>query len=223
MDVRKRHEPLILWKDYRENEFPKYDNYDAIEVAKVSNIPKDYYSVMGVPITFLTKYCPEQFEIIGGFNGYKECDYESALLCGTRTEYVDKSGKVKTWTGPTVNKKTIYFRILIKRKPTIDDMINYFINFIEDDLFTYGYDLQQIRSSLVENLYCEEEDFPDIIEWNLIGQDVIELCVADLLVGISSEIFEDDILAKKAAENAVQEFKWEYDSDGILNWERIIK
>ena len=76
----------------------------------------DYDGVIGVPITFLDKYCPEQFEIIGGFNGYKECDYESALLCGTRTEYVDKSGKVKIWTGPTINRKTIYFRILIRAK-----------------------------------------------------------------------------------------------------------
>ena len=72
---------------------------------------------MGVPITFLDKYCPEQFEIIGGFNGYKECDYENGLICGNITDYYDnKSDKIKSWTGPTVNKKTKYYRILIKRK-----------------------------------------------------------------------------------------------------------
>lgn len=56
-----------------------------------------------------------QFEIVGGFNGYKECDYENSLLCGTPTEYIDKSGVTKIWNGPTINKKSIYYRILIKR------------------------------------------------------------------------------------------------------------
>lgn len=115
IEHKKRHEPLDLYKKYSSEEYPKYDNYDAIE-SKTTDIPMDYDGVIGVPISFLDKYCPEQFEIIGGFNGYKECDYESALLCGTRTEYVDKSGKVKTWTGPTINRKTIYFRILIRAK-----------------------------------------------------------------------------------------------------------
>lgn len=48
-----------------EGKYPKYDNYDAIEVSKVVNIPYDYYGLMGVPVTFLSKYCPEQFELIG--------------------------------------------------------------------------------------------------------------------------------------------------------------
>lgn len=118
----KRSEPLLLTSTFydeknRREEYPKYDNYDAIEVSKVVNIPKDYYGVMGVPVTFLDKYCPEQFEIIGGFNGYKECDYENGLICGNITDYYDnKSDKIKSWTGPTVNKKTKYYRILIKRK-----------------------------------------------------------------------------------------------------------
>ena len=57
-----------------------------------------------------------QFEIIGGFNGYKECDYENSLLCGSITEYIDKNGKIKKWTCPTVNKKSLYYRILIRKK-----------------------------------------------------------------------------------------------------------
>lgn len=65
LDVAKRHEKLILWKNYTPEEYPKYDNYDAINVDKVSEIPVDYDSVMGVPITFMDKYNPEQFEIIG--------------------------------------------------------------------------------------------------------------------------------------------------------------
>lgn len=64
LDVKKRHETLRLYKTYTPEEFPKYDNYDAINVDKVSDIPYDYTGVMGVPITFLDKYNPEQFEIV---------------------------------------------------------------------------------------------------------------------------------------------------------------
>lgn len=65
LDVAKRHEKLILWKQYTPEEYPKYDNYDAINVNKVSEIPRDYDGVIGVPITFMDKHNPEQFEIIG--------------------------------------------------------------------------------------------------------------------------------------------------------------
>lgn len=65
LDVAKRHEKLILWKNYTPDEYPKYDNYDAVNVDKVSEIPCDYDGVMGVPITFIDYYCPEQFEILG--------------------------------------------------------------------------------------------------------------------------------------------------------------
>ena len=63
----KRHCRIDLKNCYygNENSYPKYDNYDAIEVSKVVNIPCDYYGLMGVPVTFLNKYCPEQFELIG--------------------------------------------------------------------------------------------------------------------------------------------------------------
>jgi hypothetical protein len=65
LDHRKRHEELPLYKRYDPKEFPKYDNYDAINVDKTSDIPYDYDGVMGVPITFIDKYNPEQFELIG--------------------------------------------------------------------------------------------------------------------------------------------------------------
>lgn len=65
MDLPKRHENLILVDKYSPDRYPRYDNYDAIEVSKTSNIPEDWTGVMGVPITFLNKYNPEQFEIIG--------------------------------------------------------------------------------------------------------------------------------------------------------------
>ena len=65
LDHKKRHEELLLCKKYNEEEYPKYDNYDAIEVGKTKDIPMDYNGIMGVPITFLDKYCPTQFEIVG--------------------------------------------------------------------------------------------------------------------------------------------------------------
>jgi len=65
LDIEKRHKPLDLIPKYDPEKYPKYDNYDAIEVSKVSEIPCDYMESMGVPITFMDKFCPEQFEIVG--------------------------------------------------------------------------------------------------------------------------------------------------------------
>jgi hypothetical protein len=64
LDITKRHEDLDLFKKYNKEEFPTYTNYDAINVDKTKEIPIDYKGVMGVPITFLNKYNPKQFEII---------------------------------------------------------------------------------------------------------------------------------------------------------------
>ena len=65
LDHNKRHEKLILWKKYSSEEYPEYDNYNAINVNKVDLIPIDYNGLMGVPITFFAKYNPEQFQIVG--------------------------------------------------------------------------------------------------------------------------------------------------------------
>ena len=65
MDIKKRHEELILYKTYSSEQYPKYENYDAINVNKTEDIPCDYEGIMGVPITFMDKYNPDQFEIIG--------------------------------------------------------------------------------------------------------------------------------------------------------------
>lgn len=67
LDHKKRHEEMILVQRYHGNEaeYPTYDNYDAIEVSRTQNIPMDFSGTMGVPITFLTKYNPDQFELIG--------------------------------------------------------------------------------------------------------------------------------------------------------------
>lgn len=65
LDINKRHEDLILYKNYTSEEYPKYENFDAINVNKTKDIPMDYNGMMGVPITFMDKYNPDQFEIIG--------------------------------------------------------------------------------------------------------------------------------------------------------------
>ena len=64
LDYEQRHEELVLYKTYSPDEYQKYDNYDAIEVSKTVDIPKDYDGVMGVPVSFMDKYSPEQFEIL---------------------------------------------------------------------------------------------------------------------------------------------------------------
>lgn len=65
LEHNKRHSPITLTQTYDPAKYPRYDNYDAIEVSKVADIPMDYKGIMGVPITFMDKYCPEQFEIVG--------------------------------------------------------------------------------------------------------------------------------------------------------------
>ena len=65
LEIKKRHEDLILYRNFNEADYPKYDNYDAINVDKTKDIPLDYAGAMGVPITFMDKYNPEQFEILG--------------------------------------------------------------------------------------------------------------------------------------------------------------
>lgn len=65
LDIKKRHEALILYKHYTPEEYPTYENFDAIDVGKVSDIPCDWFGMMGVPDTFLDRYNPDQFEIVG--------------------------------------------------------------------------------------------------------------------------------------------------------------
>ncbi len=65
LEIKKRHEEMILYKTYTPEEYPTYENYDAIDVSRTTEIPFDYFGEMGVPVTFLDKYNPDQFEIIG--------------------------------------------------------------------------------------------------------------------------------------------------------------
>jgi len=105
LDITKRHEDLILYKSYNEKEFSPYDNYDAINVDKAKDIPMDFDGVMGVPITFLNKYNPEQFEIVG-------------LLAGNIRGLAGIPSKIGK-DGPYINGKLKYGRILIRNKKMV--------------------------------------------------------------------------------------------------------
>ena len=85
IDLAKRHEPLTLFRRYYDDpsKYPHYDNYDAINVDRTVDIPEDYDGVMGVPISFLDKYCPEQFEIIR----FRHGDNGKDLCYGGKTPY----------------------------------------------------------------------------------------------------------------------------------------
>lgn len=117
LDHGRLHQPLPLMpesdviKFVTKKPFDKYDNYDAIEVSLVKNIPSDYKGLMGVPISFLDKYSPGQFEIIGSFNNGEH----GAELGAKRIEILTE-GKKMMWNGPAVNKSPIYKRIIIRHK-----------------------------------------------------------------------------------------------------------
>jgi len=87
LDTVKRHENFVLYKKYTPKEFPKYDNYDVINVDKVSDIPMNYKGVMGVPITFVDKYNPKQFEILGVANSARWIGYKCLTLIQGRKIY----------------------------------------------------------------------------------------------------------------------------------------
>lgn len=122
LDVTKRHEDMVLYKSYSPEEYPKYENYDAIDVCKTAEIPCDYDGLMGVPDTFLDKYNPDQFEIIGlaesslGVSIGLSANLTEEQLSALKAEnpsfrrgnpiYRDKNGVLKK----------PYSRIIIKRK-----------------------------------------------------------------------------------------------------------
>ena len=113
LDIQKRHEELILYKTYQghEADYPQYDNYDAIEVSKTKEIPKDFDGAMGVPITFMDKYNPEQFEIVGSDYWVKE---------GFLPEIIKTDWKGKIDRG-YIGGKRMYARLLIKKRSGEND------------------------------------------------------------------------------------------------------
>lgn len=105
LDITKRHEDLLLYRRYKEDpsRYPKYDNYDAIEVSKVKDIPEDYWGVMGVPITFMDKYNPDQFDIVG-------CSESEGR--GFSNGLWDPASKTAQ---PIINGHKVYKRLFVRR------------------------------------------------------------------------------------------------------------
>ncbi len=128
LDYPQRHEFIDLYKHYSPEEYPTYDNYDAINVNVTAEIPCDYDGVMGVPITFMDKYCPDQFEIVtlgvGEDNFTPTKKYgkfrnpDTGEYCSDKRDFLlylrDEKGKYLTEDGYRVTK--LYARILIRRK-----------------------------------------------------------------------------------------------------------
>jgi hypothetical protein len=110
LDIKKRHEEMILVQRYDPERYPHYDNYDAIEVSKTADIPCDYAGNMGVPITFLDKYDPEQFEILMLANGNARTNTNPEML--NRISYQQNSFD-KGGLG-VIQRKRVYARILIR-------------------------------------------------------------------------------------------------------------
>lgn len=112
LETNRRHEPLALTCSYTPDEYPQYENYDAINVGRTQNIPFDYDGVMGVPITFLDKYSPQQFEIVMLANGNARTNISPKTLAKVkyRPHPEDRGGV------GIINGRRVYVRILIRRK-----------------------------------------------------------------------------------------------------------
>lgn len=109
LDYKERHEDLILTETYNGNEenYPHYDNYDAIEVGKTSDIPYDYDGVMGVPITFLDKYNPEQFELLGLTQFGCHDMVQDTKKYGAYKEYLRSTDKPTGQSGSKTNENAV--------------------------------------------------------------------------------------------------------------------
>jgi hypothetical protein len=112
LDTTKRHELMTLYEKYSPEDYPRYDNYDAIDVGKTAKIPKDYYGDMGVPDTFLDKYNPDQFELVGIPTG------NSGKEIGVTKNYRGRTDISVTRNGRT---SCPYSRIIIRRKALHED------------------------------------------------------------------------------------------------------
>ena len=116
LDYDERHEDLILYRSFSQNDNPKYDNYNAIEVSKTADIPADYTDIIGVPITFFDKYNPDQFDIIWQASGNTRASAPKEILeeLGYIPSKEDRGGCC------LINGKRCYDRVFIRRKKVQD-------------------------------------------------------------------------------------------------------
>ena len=106
LDIEKRHQEITLYKRYSPEEYPRFDNYDVININRVADIPCDYAGVMGVPITFMSQYSPDQFEIVEGSNRY------GILNVWGKNDEIQSARS----HGNNIKGKATYFRIHIRNK-----------------------------------------------------------------------------------------------------------
>jgi addiction module RelB/DinJ family antitoxin len=112
LDISRRQKPIALTRKYIAEEYPRYENYDAIEVGQVHNIPTNYDGIMGVPITFLDKYSCDQFEILMLANGNARTNVSPEILkCVNYKAHSEDRGGVGI-----INGRRVYARVLIRRK-----------------------------------------------------------------------------------------------------------
>ncbi len=133
LDIEKRHESMVLFRNYSPELYPQYDNYEAINVDRTVDIPCDYYGVMGVPITFLAQYNPDQFEIVAfrkgddgkdlvysfsecsqSFNVERETAHGTAVLPSPHQTQIDTSHD--DVIRPVLKGKKLYRRITIRMR-----------------------------------------------------------------------------------------------------------
>ncbi|MCK4745070.1 adenine-specific methyltransferase EcoRI family protein [Candidatus Parcubacteria bacterium] len=147
LEIKKRHEDLILYKTYygNEGEYPKYDNYDAINIDKTKDIPMDYKGAIGVPITFMDKYNPEQFEIIAlGIVGSID------FICNKKMEILDKNGNPTEKF--TFNAKGTLYRLY---DPKTDKKAPAFKDFETGNLYSSIYARIIIKNKKVKKNFYE--------------------------------------------------------------------
>lgn len=119
LDIAKRHEKLELYKKYNSEDYPKYFNYDGIDVDKVDSIPEDYDGVMGVPITFLDKFNPDQFEIIGMGSDVPKTLEHVAYKKENKIVY-EKDGEIYWQTEYSVQERKLGNSLRIEKKSLPD-------------------------------------------------------------------------------------------------------
>ena len=170
LDIPKRHEKLVLSQKYDPEKYPKYDNFDAINVSRVANIPSDYDGIMGVPITFLKYYNSKQFEIIGEANHGSDNEFDLFK--------------------PKINGKELFKRILIKKRKMVQ------MDFKVLDLFcgagglSYGLDKNPHFRTVVALDFDQnaavtfEKNFPDS---RVIVGDITEASVKQQVIECSKE------------------------------------
>ena len=146
LDNSRRHELLKLTKKYNQNDYPKYDNYDAINVKTINDVPKDYYGIMGVPITIINRYNSEQFEIVGEANHGSDNEYDLFK--------------------PVINGKEIFKRILIRRREQPNDK-----RFVILDLFSgaggFSYGMEQNNNFTTAVALDFDKDAIETFKYNM--------------------------------------------------------